>query len=61
MKIGALIVLGSLPYLDKVGEWVVGWTKGNTALQIIIVMFVLPPHPRLFVIEVDFSRYHRWC
>jgi hypothetical protein len=42
MKIATLIVLGSLPYLDKVGEWLVGWTKGNTALQIIFVMFVRP-------------------
>jgi hypothetical protein len=42
MKIGTLIVLGSLPYLDKVGELIVGWTKGNTALQIIFVMFVCP-------------------
>ena len=42
MKIGTLVVLGSLPYLDKVGEWLVGWTKGNTALQIIFVMFVSP-------------------
>jgi hypothetical protein len=42
MKIGTLVVLGSLPYLDKIGEWLVGWTKGNTALQIIIVMFVCP-------------------
>jgi hypothetical protein len=42
MKIGTLVVLGSLPYLDKVGEWLVGWTKGNTALQIIFVMFVCP-------------------
>jgi hypothetical protein len=40
MKIGVLVVLGSLPYLDKVGEWLVGWTKGNTTLQIIFVMFV---------------------
>lgn len=40
MKIGVLIVLGSLPYLDKVGEWLIGWTRGNTALQIIFVMFV---------------------
>jgi len=48
MKIGTLIVLGSLPYLDKVGELIVGWTKGNTALQIIFVMFVWPfPHPSL--------------
>jgi hypothetical protein len=45
MKIGTLIVLGSLPYLDKVGELIVGWTKGNTALQIIFVMFVCPPLP----------------
>jgi hypothetical protein len=43
MKIGALIVLGSLPYLDKIGEWVVGWTKGDTTLQIIFVMFVCLP------------------
>src|SRR2546421_3521922 len=40
MKIGTLIVLGSLPYLDKIGELIVGWTKGNTALQIVFVMFV---------------------
>jgi hypothetical protein len=40
MKIGTLVVLGSLPYLDKIGEWLVGWTKGNITLQIIIVMFV---------------------
>jgi len=43
MKIGTLVVLGSLPYLDKVGEWLVGWTNGNTAFQIIFVMFVLVP------------------
>jgi hypothetical protein len=42
MKIGTLVVLGSLPYLDKVGDWLVGWTEGNTALQIIFVMFVCP-------------------
>jgi STIMATE family len=42
MKIGTLIVLGSLPYLDKVGEWLIGWTKGSTTLQIIFVMFVRP-------------------
>jgi len=42
MKIGTLVVLGSLPYLDKVGDWLVGWTEGNTALQIIFVMFVSP-------------------
>ena len=43
MKIGTLVVLGSLPFLDKMGELLVGWTRGNTTLQIIIVMFVLPP------------------
>lgn len=40
MKLGTLVVLGSLPYLDKVGDFIVGWTKGNTTLQIIFVMFV---------------------
>jgi len=42
MKIGVLVVLGSLPYLDKIGELIIGWTEGNTALQIIFVMFVSP-------------------
>ena len=42
MKIATLVVLGSLPYLDKVGEFLIGWTKGNTATQIIFVMFVCP-------------------
>jgi len=40
MKIGVLIVLGSLPYLDKIGQFIIGWTEGNTAMQIIFVMFV---------------------
>jgi STIMATE family len=55
MKIGTLIVLGSLPYLDKVGEWLVGWTKGNTALQIIIVMFVRSPTPRFSLLELTLA------
>jgi len=42
MKIATLVVLGSLPYLDKIGEFLIGWTKGNTATQIIFVMFVRP-------------------
>jgi len=50
MKIAVLIVLGSLPYLDKVGEMLVGWTKDNTTLQIIIVMFVLPPSHLLLLL-----------
>jgi len=51
MKIAVLIVLGSLPYLDKVGEVLVGWTKDNTTLQIIIVMFVLPPNHHLLHLD----------
>jgi hypothetical protein len=42
MKLGVLVVLGSLPYLDKVGDFIVGWTRGNTTVQIIFVMFVCP-------------------
>jgi len=42
MKIATLVVLGSLPYLDKIGEFLIGWTKGNTATQIIFVMFISP-------------------
>jgi len=44
MKLGVLVVLGSLPYLDKIGDFIVGWTRGNTTLQIIFVMFVRLGH-----------------
>ena len=49
MKIAVLIVLGSLPYLDKVGDFLIGWTQGNNALQIIFVMFVSSPFTTAFL------------
>ena len=56
MKFAVLVVLGSLPYLDKVGDFIVGWTRGNTTLQIIFVMFVL---------DLSFAglivRFRLWC
>lgn len=52
MKVGTLIVLGGLPYLNKIGELIVGWTKGNTALQIIFVMFVRPLSPASLLVPI---------
>ncbi|KAH8676477.1 vacuolar membrane protein-domain-containing protein [Tricladium varicosporioides] len=42
MKLCVLIIFLVCPWISRVGDWALGWTEGNAALQIIFVMLVFP-------------------
>jgi len=42
MKICVLIIFLVLPWISKIGDWALGWTEGNEALQVVFVMLVFP-------------------
>lgn len=42
MKICVFFLISLFPFIIKVGDWALGWTEGNTALQIAFVMLLFP-------------------
>ncbi|OAP62056.1 hypothetical protein AYL99_04259 [Fonsecaea erecta] len=42
MKICVFIIFQLCPWLGRVGDWALGWTEGNEAVQIAFVMFIFP-------------------
>lgn len=42
MKICVLIMFLALPWIERVGDWALGWTEGNEQLQIVFVMMLFP-------------------
>jgi len=42
MKICVLIIFLVLPWISRVGDWALGWTEGNAALQVTFVMLIFP-------------------
>ncbi|KAI9666191.1 MAG: hypothetical protein M1821_004126 [Bathelium mastoideum] len=42
MKFCVYVLFQMLPWLPWVGDWALKWTEGNTALQIVFVMFIFP-------------------
>ena len=42
MKICVFILFQLCPWLGRVGDWALGWTEGNEAVQIAFVMFIFP-------------------
>ncbi|QSZ33918.1 hypothetical protein DSL72_005492 [Monilinia vaccinii-corymbosi] len=42
MKICVLIVFLVLPWISQIGDWALRWTEGDTALQVVFVMFIFP-------------------
>ncbi|RHZ71155.1 hypothetical protein CDV55_107668 [Aspergillus turcosus] len=42
MKICVFFLIQLLPFIVKIGDWALRWTEGNTALQLIFVMFLFP-------------------
>ncbi|OAL38548.1 hypothetical protein AYO20_02198 [Fonsecaea nubica] len=42
MKICVFIIFQLCPWLGPVGDWALGWTEGNEAVQVAFVMFIFP-------------------
>ncbi|KAF7719136.1 vacuolar transmembrane protein [Penicillium ucsense] len=42
MKVCVFFLISLFPFIIKVGDWALGWTEGNTALQIAFVMLLFP-------------------
>lgn len=42
MKICVLIIFLVLPWISRVGDWALGWTEGDTVLQVLFVMLIFP-------------------
>ena len=42
MKFCVLIIFLILPWISRVGDWALGWTEGNTLLQVLFVMLIFP-------------------
>ncbi|KAG9244443.1 vacuolar membrane protein-domain-containing protein [Calycina marina] len=42
MKICVLVIFLLCPWISRVGDWALGWTEGNVALQVAFVMFIFP-------------------
>lgn len=42
MKICVFFLIHFVPFIVKVGDWVLRWTEGNTAVQVIFVMLLFP-------------------
>lgn len=42
MKICVLIMFLVMPWIERVGDWALGWTEGNEQLQIVFVMMLFP-------------------
>ena len=42
MKMFVWFLFAVLPWLPWVGDWALGWTEGNEAIQIAFVMFIFP-------------------
>ncbi|KAL9066359.1 MAG: hypothetical protein Q9157_007170 [Trypethelium eluteriae] len=42
MKFCVYVLFQMLPWLPWVGDWALKWTEGNTAIQIVFVMFIFP-------------------
>lgn len=42
MKSCVLFIFSVLPWISRVGDWALGWTEGNEALQVFFVMLFFP-------------------
>lgn len=42
MKVCVFFLIEVFPFIVKVGDWALGWTEGNTAIQIAFVMLLFP-------------------
>ncbi|KAK4193360.1 vacuolar membrane protein-domain-containing protein [Podospora australis] len=42
MKLCVLVLFMTLPWLEEIGDWALGWTEGNEKLQIVFVMMLFP-------------------
>ncbi|KIV93173.1 hypothetical protein PV10_04410 [Exophiala mesophila] len=42
MKSCVFVIFQLCPWLGRVGDWALGWTEGNEAVQIAFVMFIFP-------------------
>ncbi|KAI1001483.1 hypothetical protein K3495_g6714 [Podosphaera aphanis] len=42
MKFCVLLVFILFPWISRIGDWALGWTEGNEALQVAFVMLVFP-------------------
>ncbi|GLI76990.1 hypothetical protein PoHVEF18_005272 [Penicillium ochrochloron] len=42
MKFCVFFLINLFPFIVKVGDWALGWTEGNTAIQIAFVMLLFP-------------------
>ena len=42
MKFCVLVIFLLAPWISRVGDWALGWTEGDEALQVIFVMLVFP-------------------
>ena len=42
MKTCVFFIFQLLPWIGRVGDWALGWTEGNEAVQIAFVMFIFP-------------------
>ncbi|GKZ67844.1 hypothetical protein AnigIFM50267_002396 [Aspergillus niger] len=42
MKVCVSFLIEVFPFIVKIGDWALGWTEGNTAIQIAFVMLLFP-------------------
>jgi hypothetical protein len=42
MKFCVFFLINLFPFIVKIGDWALGWTEGNTAIQIAFVMLLFP-------------------
>lgn len=42
MKLVVVTFFHLCPWIENVGEWILGWTKGNYKLQVVFVMLIFP-------------------
>lgn len=42
MKLCVLVLFMTMPWLEEIGDWALGWTEGNEKLQIVFVMMLFP-------------------